>query len=702
MELTNDSLRSGSRSRRRKILIAEDSEIDRGILRELLRCEYDIMEAADGNEAYAILKNKYRELSAVILDLVMPQCDGYQFMEMVRDDPLLSTVPIIVLTGGHSKNMEEYCLKCGASDFLTKPYSPSLIRARLQNIIRMREMTSSLNAIEFDDLTGIYTKQAFFYHARTMLDENPNVSFEVVISDIENFRLINATYGPNMGNELLKFFAMHSLDCCRNGLCGRYGGDQIVIMRPVASAEEVAGFQQKYREFKRTAPVPNIVLKYGIYQNIDRALPLSVICDRAFLALKSVKHNHNLVSARYDGPLSQRHLKEQIYEQQFQSALQNREFVVWYQPKYDANRQNIVGAEALVRWNTPNGLLPPGEFMGVFESNGLVRQLDEYVFRTVCQFQKAQKRNGYLMPISVNLSRNSLYNLSIVHRYQQIVRECGIDPKDVPIELTETAAVENRTIKAFTDAFFEAGFPLHMDDFGSGRSSLSGLNLLHFDMVKLDKSLIDYIGDRRGELILKYTMVLSKELGLQLVAEGVETAQQLEFLQKNGCDFIQGYYFSRPLPVEEFEKVVISQMNATSRSSGPQEKYTLISEEELAKHSISKMNQYVPGGFFGYRADEEARILFSNRYMWNLFGCDSEDEFMEYVHGSFRGVVCPEELEKVQQSIDQQISSSSDQMDFVKYHIVRKDGVRIPVMDYGHLVLQGSEKIFYVFVVAEE
>ena len=291
--------------------------------------------------------------------------------------------------------------------------------------------------------------------------------------------------------------------------------------------------------------------------------------------------------------------------------------------------------------------------MGVFESNGLVRQLDEYVFRTVCQFQKAQKRNGYLMPISVNLSRNSLYNLSIVHRYQQIVRECGIDPKDVPIELTETAAVENRTIKAFTDAFFEAGFPLHMDDFGSGRSSLSGLNLLHFDMVKLDKSLIDYIGDRRGELILKYTMVLSKELGLQLVAEGVETAQQLEFLQKNGCDFIQGYYFSRPLPVEEFEKVVISQMDATSRSSGPQEKYTLISEEELAKHSISKMNQYVPGGFFGYRADEEARILFSNRYMWNLFGCDSEDEFMEYVHGSFRGVVCPEELEKVQQSIDQ-------------------------------------------------
>ncbi|MDD5954997.1 MAG: response regulator, partial [Firmicutes bacterium] len=169
MELTNDSLRSGSRSRRRKILIAEDSEINRGILRELLRCEYDIMEAADGNEAYAILKNKYRELSAVILDLVMPQCDGYQFMEMVRDDPLLSTVPIIVLTGGHSKNKEEYCLKCGASDFLTKPFSPSLIRARLQNIIRMREMTSSLNAIEFDDLTGIYTKQAFFYHARTML-----------------------------------------------------------------------------------------------------------------------------------------------------------------------------------------------------------------------------------------------------------------------------------------------------------------------------------------------------------------------------------------------------------------------------------------------------------------------------------------------------------------------------------------------------
>ena len=200
-------------------------------------------------------------------------------------------------------------------------------------------------------------------------------------------------------------------------------------------------------------------------------------------------------------------------------------------------------------------MIPPGEFLDVFESDGLIEKLDEYVFRTVCQQQKAWADMGRkLLPVSVNVSRCSLFGQDIVGRYKKIIKECGIDPLYVPIEITESVALANLKIKPIADAFFDAGFHLHMDDFGSGRSSLNVLTVMHFDVVKLDKSLIDFIGNRSGELILNHTMALGKELGNRLVAEGVETESQLSFLKINGCDAIQGYYYSKPLPVNEYER----------------------------------------------------------------------------------------------------------------------------------------------------
>lgn len=209
----------------------------------------------------------------------------------------------------------------------------------------------------------------------------------------------------------------------------------------------------------------------------------------------------------------------------------------------------------MVRWQTSEGMIPPGEFLDVFESDGLIEKLDEYVFRTVCQQQKAWADMGRkLLPVSVNVSRCSLFGQDIVGRYKKIIKECGIDPLYVPIEITESVALANLKIKPIADAFFDAGFHLHMDAFGSGRSSLNGLTVMHFDVVKLDKSLIDFIGNRSGELILNHTMASGKELGNRLVAEGVETESQLSFLKINGCDAIQGYYYSKPLPVNEYER----------------------------------------------------------------------------------------------------------------------------------------------------
>ena len=189
----------------------------------------------------------------------------------------------------------------------------------------------------------------------------------------------------------------------------------------------------------------------------------------------------------------------------------------------------------------------------------MIRYLDEYVFRMVCTQQKEWLEQGRtVIPISVNLSRASLYFQNVVERYQRIADEVGIEPAYVPIEITETAALDDKSIRQLADHFYEAGFPLHIDDFGAGYSSFATLNIMHFDTLKLDKSLIDYIGNYGGDRLLEHTIALAKELGMHVTAEGVENANQVAFLQKLNCDSIQGFYYSKPLPLREFaEKIAV-------------------------------------------------------------------------------------------------------------------------------------------------
>ena len=434
----------------------------------------------------------------------------------------------------------------------------SVNKSQLKRILqqeRQQELMYEMWQDERDTITGLYTQRAFAYHAKKLLENNPEDTFNVSISDIKNFELVNTLYGEAKGDELLQWLAKFYVEAYPNGIVGRYGIDQMVSIYKNPTLEQKVKAVTLFKHYLEKSPVPNVVVKFGVYENVDRNVAVAHMCARALLAVNSIKRDFRHTFAKYSGPISQHQLRAQTYEARFSEAIQNKEFVVWYQPKYNPYNEKIVGAEALVRWQTPEGMIPPGEFLDVFESDGLIEKLDEYVFRTVCQQQKAWADLGRkLLPVSVNVSRCSLFGQDIVGRYKRIIEECGIDPLYVPIEITESVALANLKIKPIADAFFDAGFRLHMDDFGSGRSSLNGLTVMHFDVVKLDKSLIDSIGNRSGELILNYTMALGKELGKRLVAEGVETESQLSFLKINGCDASQGYYFSKPLPVDEYER----------------------------------------------------------------------------------------------------------------------------------------------------
>lgn len=566
---------SGNPSLRRKILIVEDDFLNREMLAQALSPDYDLLCAENGEEGIRLLTENYRQLSLVILDVYMPQCDGFQFLARTRSDPLLAAVPVIVATGSNRPEDEARCLELGAMDFITKPYNLRGVQGRIRNLIKMRESAAMLTEIEFDGQTGLYTRQAFSHHASLRLNTDPPGTYQIVLVDIENFRQINSIYGENVGDDVIRFLAEELKQQVPSGLVAHYEGDNFIFMEPVGRSLE--DLSEMMRSISKRSPVRRVRFRCGVCLCDDRALPVSVLCNRAFLALNSIKNDVNKLAASFDDPINQKLCRERDMEGNFEDAIQNEEFVVWYQPKFDAKSERLVGAEALVRWRKKDGsVVSPGEFIPLFERDGLIVRLDEYVFRKVCQMQRfLLDKIGRVLPISVNLSRSSLHYPGMIERYARIVREYRLDAQMVPIELTESSGTNMNQIKDLAEKMVELGFPLHMDDFGAGYSSLGNLNSLPFHMLKLDKSLIDYIGNPRGDQVLRHIIALAHGLKMEVLAEGVETAEQLSFLREVGCDVIQGYYFSKPLPEEQFLERIYA-WDKTDPSPGLQVRHTLV------------------------------------------------------------------------------------------------------------------------------
>ena len=549
-------LEPGEVPAKRKILVVEDNELNREILSSFLEEKFNVILAENGEEGLKILGEHYRELSVVLLDICMPVCDGFEFLRRRNKDKLLSTIPVIVMTGSNSKDAEIQCLDLGAVDFIPKPHNFKIVVGRINSVIKLRESVLTLTAVEHDELTGIYTRQAFFYHAKTLLKAKAEERFHLIVADIRDFKLINSSYGDKIGDEVLCYLAKTYTKMFRDGLVSRYGSDQFVCMTYGDWDLSLETMKKLTEEIAENAPIPNLMIKYGVYEDVDTSLPISVICDRGFMAIRSIRDNYEHGIAYYTEEMNQKQMQDRALENRFESAISNKEFVAYFQPKYDVKIEKIVGAESLVRWiNSDGSMVMPGDFIPLYERDGLIVRLDEYIFRHVCEFQRELMEKGQeLLPISVNLSRASIHYIGVVDRYVEIVKETGIPFSCVPIELTETATLNNVKIRDFTERLVNAGFALHMDDFGSGYSSLITLSELPFNTLKIDKSLIDCIGQQKGRMVVQQVIILAHGLGMNVIAEGVETAEQVELLREMECDDIQGFYYSRPLPREEFIK----------------------------------------------------------------------------------------------------------------------------------------------------
>lgn len=380
----------------------------------------------------------------------------------------------------------------------------------------------------------------------------------VIALDISEFKLVNNVCGNARGDEVLKvIWDVILANCNDNEQAARVNADRFVIFWIESSKKTVTYRIEKLineiEGISEQLSVPRLYPVIGI-RAVEKLDDADKRYGEALRAKALVKDRRDRHYAFYDEIDYDTIVENKNLENGFEKALADKKFEVWYQPKFNSHTGKIVGSEALIRWRADDGsLISPGRFIPLFEKNGNIIRLDEYVFREVCRQQKEWQKEGIqILPVSVNISRFSLYYSNVVEKYERIINYYDLDHKYVQIEITESAIIENTVIAELIQKFHDAGFDILLDDFGSGYSSLASLNQMPFDTIKLDKSLVDYVGNENGEKLLKFIVQLVQSLGMKITAEGVEYKEQLDFLENLNCDDIQGFYFSKPLMLADF------------------------------------------------------------------------------------------------------------------------------------------------------
>lgn len=385
-----------------------------------------------------------------------------------------------------------------------------------------------------------------------------NTEGYVIALDISEFKLVNNVCGNARGDEVLKvIWDVIMANCNDNEQAARVNADRFVIFWIESSKKTVTyRIEKLINEIEGISEQLNVPRLYPVIgiRAVEKLDDADKRYGEALRAKSLIKNRRDRHYAFYDEIDYDTIVENKKLENGFEKALADKKFEVWYQPKFNSHTGKIVGSEALIRWRADDGsLISPGRFIPLFEKNGNIIRLDEYVFREVCRQQKEWQKEGIqILPVSVNISRFSLYYSNVVEKYERIINYYDVDHKYVQIEITESAIIENTVIVELIQKFHDAGFDILLDDFGSGYSSLASLNQMPFDTIKLDKSLVDYVGNENGEKLLKFIVQLVQSLGMKITAEGVEYKEQLDFLENLNCDDIQGFYFSKPLMLADF------------------------------------------------------------------------------------------------------------------------------------------------------
>lgn len=431
-------------------------------------------------------------------------------------------------------------------------------------------MVNEKNEPVIDELTGIYNFRSFITEAEKMLEADKTGAYDILVWDIVQFKVVNDLYGVEAGDRLLKEIAEGFVVKLKGkGVYGRLGSDKFVCCIPagVYNTDDLTNIYEFYVSEK--VGIHKILMQGGCFHITERGIPVIKMCDRAILALNRIKGKYTEVMSEYSLDKRADVLMGQKLAEDLERGIKNREFKAYVQPIYSAADSKVSSGEVLVRWDHPElGFLPPGRFIGFFEKNYLITKLDKYVWEEACRMIRRMMDEGReIIPLSINVSRTDFLFDDLCDVLVGLVDKYQIDPKYLKIEITESAYIDNPDkIVSMMTRLKEYEFIVVMDDFGTGYSSFNTLRTLPFDILKIDKGLIDEIDtSNKAGNVVNSVIKMAGWLGMDVVAEGVEQINQLNFLRHMGCKYIQGYYFSKPLPEEEFFKLSYNEESVSEK-----------------------------------------------------------------------------------------------------------------------------------------
>ncbi|MBR3573825.1 MAG: EAL domain-containing protein [Lachnospiraceae bacterium] len=544
---------------KRHILVADDEFINRELLENILSDEYDVLKAEDGETAYEIIRQNRNTLSLILLDLIMPRMTGLELLARISDEPDLRGIPVIVLTSDHDSEVES--LRNGAYDFIPKPYpQPDVIKARVSRSIELAENRQIISATERDELTGLYTIEYFYRYGSQFDKYYPGAEMDALCFDVNHFHVLNERFGTERGDEILKCIAgrLETVFADKAGFVCRKTADTFLVYCSHRDHDEYEKIVEQISDIGDDLHT-SLRMRVGVYSCCDKKLDIHLRFGRAKIASDKIRNNYAVSVSDFDEALVDAELFAEQLVEEFPKALEEKQFLVYFQPKFDirGDKPVLSSAEALVRWIHPVlGMISPGAFIPLFEGDGLIAKLDEYVWRrTAEKIADWKARLGISVPVSVNLSRADLYDPELVDTMEKIIRESGISKDDLYLEITESAYVSDSSqMVDRVKALREHGFFIEMDDFGSGYSSLNMISELPIDALKLDMKFIRTAFEKQNDTrMISIVIDIADYLRVPVIAEGVETEEQYLELKKLGCAIIQGYYFSKPVPADEFE-----------------------------------------------------------------------------------------------------------------------------------------------------
>ena len=542
-------------------MIADDDEISGDILASFFERDYDILRSFTGRETLQVISSHLDTIDLVLLDIFMPDLDGFHVLKERQENPDIKKIPVIVMTG--EADIERDCFKLGVNDFIKKPFdNKEIIVARVERMIELYEDRSIIKEVKTDHLTDLYSFEFFKKFCLQFDAAYPSIKKDMLSINVTRFRLINELYGKEFADDVLRNIAEYLKGYVNEhkGFASHHGTGDFLLYCPHIENYD-AFVNDLLAHLEKLINPSSVHLHIGIYPNVDPALDKDIAIGRAVNLSEKIQGDSEIYCI-FDEEIEKKSVFEEELINGFKDALKSGQFKVFYQPKYKIQgMKNVLSsAEALVRWNHPKyGMISPGVFIPLFETNGFIQALDFYVFEEVAKQQAKWKEElGFYLPVSVNVSRVDVHNPNLESEILKAADTYGIPHDKYYLEITESAySQDKQEILDLVTSLREQGFLVEVDDFGSGYSSLNVITELPFDVLKIDMVFMKKIDQHpMNKDVVKMILALCRRFGVVSVVEGVETEENYRFLKESGCDVVQGYYFSKPLPEKEFTELL--------------------------------------------------------------------------------------------------------------------------------------------------